>query len=182
MVKAFVRTLLKFVMMFLAITIPAAFIFAGMAIWWLGELALHGSKGVEQFAIGKPNMGWVAIFSAIVMWPYFHVKLYKRLDPHYSSDPPFAWLDEKDDYDRKDSMAVASSSAGYPSYPDNWQELRRNVLERDGYRCVNCGDSIHDATLQVHHIVPLIKGGSNYPGNLVTLCVDCHKKLHPHMR
>lgn len=68
---------------------------------------------------------------------------------------------------------------GLTRYPENWEDLRQEVLERDEYQCGNCGstDSLH-----VHHIVPLSLGGSNQPSNLRTLCKSCHKKLHPHMK
>ena len=64
-------------------------------------------------------------------------------------------------------------------YPDNWNELRRAALERDGYECSNCSDY---GKVHVHHIVPLSKGGTNNLKNLITLCEGCHKKLHPHMK
>jgi len=61
-------------------------------------------------------------------------------------------------------------------YPDNWQILRNQILKRDGYRCRICGRTHH---LQVHHIIPLSRGGSNDPSNLITLCVVCHAAQHP---
>lgn len=64
-------------------------------------------------------------------------------------------------------------------YPENWDEIRQEVLQRDGFTCGNCGRGDH---LHVHHIVPLSVGGSNQISNLRTLCEDCHKRLHPHMR
>lgn len=30
------------------------------------------------------------------------------------------------------------SSAESPPYPRNWDSIRKQVYERDGYRCVNC--------------------------------------------
>lgn len=65
------------------------------------------------------------------------------------------------------------------AYPDNWSEIRQEVLERDEYRCGNCGSTDN---LHVHHIVPLSLGGSNLPSNLRTLCKSCHQRLHPHMK
>jgi 5-methylcytosine-specific restriction endonuclease McrA len=64
-------------------------------------------------------------------------------------------------------------------YPPDWDRVRRVVLQRDGYRCQNCSS---DDQLHVHHIVPLTSGGTNAWSNLVTLCPDCHGRLHPHMR
>lgn len=72
------------------------------------------------------------------------------------------------------------SSTPVPEYPENWDQLRRQVYARDNYCCSNCGSP--SSELHAHHIVPLSKQGTNNLTNLITLCVDCHKKLHPHMR
>jgi len=65
-------------------------------------------------------------------------------------------------------------------YPADWDSLRRAVYRRDGYQCANCGAK--GVELHAHHIVPLSVGGTNSESNIVTLCRDCHKSLHPHMR
>jgi hypothetical protein len=67
----------------------------------------------------------------------------------------------------------------YPAYPENWAELSMAVKNRDGYCCCNCSSS---SNLHVHHVVPLINGGTNHKTNLITLCKECHARLHPHMR
>lgn len=41
--------------------------------------------------------------------------------------------------------------------------------------CVNCGSTNE---LQLHHIVPLIQGGTNRLSNVVVLCSNCHGKIH----
>jgi diadenosine tetraphosphate (Ap4A) HIT family hydrolase len=51
-------------------------------------------------------------------------------------------------------------------------EVRTAVLKRDGYRCVNCGQT--GTELHVHHIIPRSEGGTNDLSNLVTLCGKCH--------
>ena len=53
-----------------------------------------------------------------------------------------------------------------------WRRLRGIVLKRDSARCVECGSVYR---LQVDHIWPLFKGGSNSLDNLRTLCYKCHK-------
>lgn len=65
------------------------------------------------------------------------------------------------------------------TYPDNWDDLRRMIYERDHYECANCAAS--DVELHAHHIVPLSLGGTNRMTNLITLCRTCHELLHPHM-
>jgi len=63
-------------------------------------------------------------------------------------------------------------------YPDDeeWSELRGVVKDRDSYRCQGCGTS--DAELHSHHIVPLGCGGTNHLRNLITLCSECHGRVH----
>ena len=54
---------------------------------------------------------------------------------------------------------------------------RQYVLKRDNYTCQCCGTHKEGIKLHVHHIESR-KTGGNAPGNLITLCEDCHKKLH----
>ncbi len=54
---------------------------------------------------------------------------------------------------------------------------RRAVLARDEHRCraKGCGRT---RFLELHHVLPRARGGSNRPENLVTLCSACHRLLH----
>jgi len=53
--------------------------------------------------------------------------------------------------------------------------LRFEILKRDDYRCQMCGDTAKEgAKLEVDHIHPVSKGGSNNPDNLQVLCRDCN--------
>jgi len=67
------------------------------------------------------------------------------------------------------------------TYGVNWDNLRDDVLSRDGYECQE-SDGRCNGPLQVHHKLPLSKGGSNDVNNLVTLCFYHHSLKHPHMR
>ena len=56
-------------------------------------------------------------------------------------------------------------------------KLRRSILERDKYKCVDCGRSpVNDESciLHVDHRQPLAKGGTNNATNLQTLCDWCN--------
>lgn len=65
------------------------------------------------------------------------------------------------------------------SYPENWQELRLKVLERDGYCCRRCNANLRGVFYrEVHHIIPLSRGGTNRMTNLISLCSKCHDKQH----
>jgi 5-methylcytosine-specific restriction endonuclease McrA len=57
-------------------------------------------------------------------------------------------------------------------FDEEFLEVRTAVLKRDGYRCVNCGQT--GTELHVHHIIPRSEGGTNDLSNLVTLCAKCH--------
>lgn len=59
----------------------------------------------------------------------------------------------------------------------DYYNVRQYVLHRDGYTCQCCGKHGKDVKLQVHHIESRQTGG-NSPGNLITLCADCHKAIH----
>ena len=63
------------------------------------------------------------------------------------------------------------------TYPPDWEERRRQVVERDGDQCSKCGKGKH-FHLHLHHIKPLSKGGSNKITNLKLLCENCHSKDH----
>lgn len=52
----------------------------------------------------------------------------------------------------------------------NW--IRKKVKERDGNRCIICG---FDFCVQIHHITPRNKGGTNDFHNMITLCPNHHK-------
>ncbi|SRR6266567_5497983 len=54
--------------------------------------------------------------------------------------------------------------------PDN---IRRQVLERDGYQCVVCSSPIY---LEIDHIIPISRGGGSQPNNLQILCRSCNAR------
>lgn len=60
-------------------------------------------------------------------------------------------------------------------YGSAWDKLRKIVLRRDGYLCVNCAknDRPTPAT-DVDHITPKAKGGVDDLDNLQSLCRACH--------
>lgn len=76
-----------------------------------------------------------------------------------------------------------------------WPKIKAAVLRRDRYICQDCGVNfergrmkVYDPSmrngkggmrwesLEVHHIVPRSRGGSDHPGNLKTLCPACHRR------
>ena len=58
------------------------------------------------------------------------------------------------------------------SYECNKQIIEYKKLHK---YCEKCGK---EDELEVHHIIPLVEGGSDTFENFVALCSDCHKLFH----
>jgi 5-methylcytosine-specific restriction endonuclease McrA len=56
-----------------------------------------------------------------------------------------------------------------------YQQLCREILQRDGWRCQGCGAT---QQLQVHHLQFRSHSGDDSEENLITLCDHCHKLAH----
>lgn len=63
---------------------------------------------------------------------------------------------------------------------EQWKSKRKEIIKRDGFTCCACG--AFGKTLNVHHLsYEKDREYWDYPNsNFVTLCSDCHKKLHGH--
>jgi 5-methylcytosine-specific restriction endonuclease McrA len=59
--------------------------------------------------------------------------------------------------------------------PDASEQLRQRVLERDNWRCQNCGCR---EKLEVHHKTLRSQQGDDSELNLITLCFRCHDLTH----
>jgi 5-methylcytosine-specific restriction endonuclease McrA len=58
---------------------------------------------------------------------------------------------------------------------DAYEQLCRQVLKRDAWRCQSCG-AIEN--LQVHHKQYRSRSGDDSEENLITLCNGCHELTH----
>jgi len=54
------------------------------------------------------------------------------------------------------------------------KKTRFDVFARDGYACKYCGCDSTEHRLEVDHIIPVSKGGTNDIENLVTSCQPCN--------
>lgn len=62
-----------------------------------------------------------------------------------------------------------------------WQKTRLKIMERDGWKCVVCGN--HEDTFHVHHTrYERGKDPWDYsPELLITLCASCHECYHQNL-
>ena len=61
-------------------------------------------------------------------------------------------------------------------YPLSWNKLRFYVFKRDKFTCRLCGRKTKYP--QCHHIIPVGRGGTHHPNNLITVCIACHRNKH----
>ncbi len=55
------------------------------------------------------------------------------------------------------------------------KKIRFEVFKRDGFQCIYCGKTPPTVTLEVDHVNPKAKGGSDDINNLITACFDCNR-------
>lgn len=58
----------------------------------------------------------------------------------------------------------------------SWKTVRNRYR---GDECHSCGST---GELDLHHIIPILSGGTNGEYNLMTLCPECHGKAEAHTR
>lgn len=75
-------------------------------------------------------------------------------------------------------------SLDFPLYASNWKDIAKMVKKRDNYTCQKCKKKFppNSYFLNVHHKIPLSKGGTNSPDNLICICHECHCGEHKHMQ
>ncbi len=78
------------------------------------------------------------------------------------------------DIARLNDPALKGSQYQDPTRLD--ENLRVACLMRDGYRCQQCRKQ--HVRLEAHHIIERSHGGKDTLTNLVTLCEQCHHRLH----
>ena len=57
---------------------------------------------------------------------------------------------------------------------DEWYDIRRQVFERDNFKCQSC---CSPTNLTAHHLT-YIRIGCEELDDLETLCWDCHERYH----
>lgn len=53
---------------------------------------------------------------------------------------------------------------------------RREIFERDGWRCWICGEVVAEEDASIDHVVPIAQGGADAPDNIRTAHRDCNSR------
>jgi 5-methylcytosine-specific restriction endonuclease McrA len=65
---------------------------------------------------------------------------------------------------------------------ESWRAKADRARKSAGRECELCGDSPDGKKLDVHHIVPMVSGGTNGQWNLMVLCDGCHSTVEAYTR
>jgi 5-methylcytosine-specific restriction endonuclease McrA len=71
--------------------------------------------------------------------------------------------------------SIHAKPVRYRLEPNLYDQIRLQVLRRDGWRCQACGIM---SNLEVHHIEFRSHSGSDSEENLITMCTACHHEIH----
>lgn len=152
----------------------------------------RGGSGVRKH-INNPdyqNQPWVILIKPTATYKQFHIEPKRKFEntPSYdwelfrefeNYNDAFDWFDTDEakqfSKERQEhTRTIRQKETGKKSKVD--RSVRIKVFERDNYRCQICGRGAQDGvTLEVDHIIPRAKGGSNNINNLQVLCFDCNR-------
>jgi hypothetical protein len=93
-------------------------------------------------------------------------------------------------YNHPDNVTFSHSYFGDGKYPPDWGEKRTDISTTHGGRreaireyqgglCARCGTDISNSDFNCHHYLSLDQGGKHDLNNLLTLCLPCHRLIHP---
>ena len=77
---------------------------------------------------------------------------------------------------RKQSMQEVIEKQAIKRAKKRQGEWAQVILHYLGAICVYC--QAENINLNIHHIIPVSRGGKNEMSNLEVVCVPCHKKIH----
>lgn len=111
------------------------------------------------------------------------------------SNPDIRLLRDKyniiDKYRKPAGFTDNESYHGDGKYPPDWGQNRQDITNAEGgrrqaaleyqdYTCGRCRVELLDSDYyNCHHYRPIGEGGTHEIQNLITLCIPCHKLIHP---
>ncbi|HEY9686387.1 MAG TPA: HNH endonuclease [Coleofasciculaceae cyanobacterium] len=88
----------------------------------------------------------------------------------------YAFASESNEYFSEDETKIPAKETIQDKKRENLSIRKRFfVMKRDNFSCRLCNASGHGVKLEVDHIIPFAKGGTDSLGNLQTLCFACNR-------
>ena len=135
------------------------FLFTWLSVMWIFIMTIE---------YGIPGGGvFFALLGVIGIWIGTHYEMkdfFTNIREEYILDP------KEDDVD----YILVKSSQKARRIPIS-NKLKHEIWRRDKFTCQYCGKDINEAELEIDHIKPVSKGGTNAMSNLQTLCFYCNR-------
>jgi len=119
--------------------------------------------------------GWIEVGTKSDSETYVHFSFPTTHVESYFAEVAQSFLIELGVGLTKGTEADSGSSGVSERLPASVLRAILKKAGRDLSKCQNCG---FGAKKEIHHIVPLPRGGTNNPGNLAVLCPNCHALVH----
>lgn len=150
-----------------------------------GRLRYRRNKNVDYKTVHNPTYqngnqdGWIA--PSVQHKIDSHVRLVKKISSWIPIDKVIIEIASFDIQKIKAEIEGKEISGTDYQHGEmyGYENVKQYVRERDKYTCQLCGTNGIGKVLEVHHIIPRRRGGSDKPSNLICLCHNCHiNKVH----
>lgn len=109
-----------------------------------------------------------------------HKRMVERADHHFCSKSCYGeWAAANrngTDHPLWDGGGSVTTTIRTLINESSWNRIATDNRTDECYMCGVSGEE-YGLTLNVHHIIPVMFGGSNHPDNLMTLCKSCHRTV-----
>ena len=119
--------------------------------------------------------GFIGVVIAFILWAKISSSIKQKRDGEFRAINPEPKLD------MAEPKLGSVSPVNHSPHDHDGSSLattkyREEIIRRDNLTCQVCGKKKQRKNLEVHHIIPKSKGGTDDPTNLITLCKYCHDR------
>lgn len=117
----------------------------------------------------------LGVLLAFFLWRNYLTSLQRQRDVEFRSLQPAPKFDLP--YPQRPRISpVVHAPLGPDGSTSRTVNYREEILRRDNFTCQVCGHKKRRVNLEVHHIIPRARGGTDDPTNLITVCKPCHDR------
>lgn len=139
--------------------------------------------GMWNFADDEGLIRWNPLYLRSSIFPYDDIKTdkiktmqvelndAKFVMPYKKDNQFYAWIINF----KKHQKINRPQESRLPPPRYDYHVYRDIIHARDDYICQKCHKQCDCNNISIDHIVPLVKGGNDYPSNLQVMCQKCNK-------